>query len=273
MIHMWWLKRKGVAMKRLACFFLLVYLFTWTFWGLSLLESTDIIVLPFPREYFGIVGGFGPSVMGLYFLIRYRKRSFKSIIGETFKLKTDGKNIFVIFALMPSILGMSYLITRFVFGIEYTLEWFNQPAFIPIVFLYILFLGGPLGEEIGWRGYALPKLMKRYSPFIASLILGLVWAFWHLPAFFIAGSSQEGISFPLYIINTIVLTLIITILYLRTKQISSALYFHTSANFALGIFYIIDEPMALLFIGIGMVGSLGYLLYRERETMFSRRTM
>ena len=84
-------------MKRLVCFFLLAYLFTWTFWGISLLESKDIIALPFPREYFGMVGGFGPSVVGLYFLIRYRKRSFKCIMAETFKVKTGWKNIFIIF--------------------------------------------------------------------------------------------------------------------------------------------------------------------------------
>lgn len=259
-------------MKRpVLTFFIFAYLFTWSFWGLSLLDARGVITLPFPGEVLGIVGAFGPSLVGIILLVRLRDRHFSSIIRETFVYRSDWRTAFLTFALMPAILGGSYLITRFIFGVSYTLEWFETPLLIPVVYLYILFLGGPLGEEIGWRGFALPELMKRHTPFVASLILGFVWTFWHLPAFFIPGSAQEGVSFPLYIVNTMVLTMIITVIHLRMKRISGALYFHASANFALGIFYIIDAPLALLFIGIGMLGTLGTLLYRERRRMFQSR--
>ncbi len=218
-----------------------------------------------------MIGTFGPSIVGLVFLIKYEKRRFLSIIKETFLLKgTWPWKLFAIL-LMPAILGFSYLITRFVFGIDYQLEWFAQPLSIPIVYLYIFFLGGPLGEEIGWRGYALKQMLKRWSPFIASLILGLVWTFWHIPAFFIEGSAQQGISFYLYTVNTLILTMFITILFIKTKQrIASAVYFHTSSNFALGIFYIIDEPLALIFIGVLMISTLIYLLIKYKEDFFSK---
>ncbi|MFP4078645.1 MAG: CPBP family intramembrane glutamic endopeptidase [Candidatus Izemoplasmataceae bacterium] len=235
-----------------------------------MLDGRGVIALPFPGELLGIIGAFGPSAVGLWFLVRHMKRSFKSVIKETFFYRGDIRTAFLTFALMPGILGISYLITRFLFGVEYALEWFEAPWMIPVVFLYILFLGGPLGEEIGWRGYALPGLLRKYNPFVASLILGLVWTFWHVPAFFIPDSAQEGISFPLYLVNTMILTMILTVLYLRTKRISSALYFHTSANFALGIFYIIDQTSALVFIGIFMVLTLLTLLYKERARMFKR---
>ena len=53
----------------------------------------------------------------------------------------------------------------------------------PMAFLLTFFLGGPLGEEPGWRGFALPRLQERHGPLAGSLILGAVWAAWHLPLF------------------------------------------------------------------------------------------
>lgn len=257
--------------KRIIRFFVFAYLFTWFFWGFSLLDSKAVITSPIPREFLGIIGTFGPSIIGLIFLIKYDQRRFGTIIKETFVLK--GKWSWKLFSLflMPMILGFSYLVTRYAFGITYTLEWFEKPLFIPVVYVYILFLGGPLGEEIGWRGYALKNMLKQWTPFTASLILGIVWTCWHIPAFFIEGSAQQGISFYLYVANTLILTMFITILFIKTRfQISSALYFHASANFALGIFYIIDEPLALTFIGMLMISTLAYLLIRYRHIFFTK---
>ena len=56
---------------------------------------------------------------------------------------------------------------------------------------------GQAGEEIGWRGYALPRMAERIGLPRASLLLGGIWAVWHLPLFFIAGTTTTGQSFPL----------------------------------------------------------------------------
>ncbi|MEO8354773.1 MAG: type II CAAX endopeptidase family protein [Chloroflexota bacterium] len=72
---------------------------------------------------------------------------------------------------------------------------------------------GPMGEEFGWRGLALPLLQRRFAPFWASLILGVVWAVWHAPAFFMSGTPQSGWSIGPFFIGLIAITVILTPLF------------------------------------------------------------
>jgi hypothetical protein len=74
---------------------------------------------------------------------------------------------------------------------------------------------GPLGEELGWRGFALPRMLKRWPPMTASLILGLIWGFWHLPAFFIAGLPQIRLALPALLLGTLAVSVIDTWIFLR----------------------------------------------------------
>jgi membrane protease YdiL (CAAX protease family) len=71
----------------------------------------------------------------------------------------------------------------------------STPALLLPLLLNLL-VAGPLGEELGWRGYALPRLLKRFSPFKASFVLGLLWGVWHLPAFFLSAMVQARLSLP-----------------------------------------------------------------------------
>jgi membrane protease YdiL (CAAX protease family) len=56
---------------------------------------------------------------------------------------------------------------------------------------------GPIAEELGWRGFALPRLQSKYNALISSLILGVIWTFWHIPFFFTTGATQMSIPFPI----------------------------------------------------------------------------
>jgi membrane protease YdiL (CAAX protease family) len=72
---------------------------------------------------------------------------------------------------------------------------------------------GPMGEEFGWRGLALPLLQRRFAPFWASLILGVVWAVWHAPAFLMSGTPQSAWSFGPFFLGLIAITVIMTPLF------------------------------------------------------------
>jgi len=72
---------------------------------------------------------------------------------------------------------------------------------------------GPMGEEFGWRGLALPLLQRRFTPFWASIILGVVWAVWHAPAFVMSGTPQSAWSFGPFFLGLIAITVILTPLF------------------------------------------------------------
>jgi membrane protease YdiL (CAAX protease family) len=78
---------------------------------------------------------------------------------------------------------------------------------------------GPLGEELGWRGYALPRLLQKWNALSASLLLGFVWTLWHVPAFFLDGIMGQSFSgFLWWALDTFALTIVITWLYLRANR-------------------------------------------------------
>ena len=72
---------------------------------------------------------------------------------------------------------------------------------------------GPMGEEFGWRGLALPLLQRRFSPFWASLILGIIWAVWHAPAFVMSGTPQSAWSFGPFFLGLMAVAVIMTPLF------------------------------------------------------------
>lgn len=90
---------------------------------------------------------------------------------------------------------------------------------------------GPI-EEFGWRGLALPLLQRRFAPFWAGLILGGIWAAWHIPAFLLSGTPQSSWSFAPYFIGVVTISVILTPLFnaARGSLLISALYHFQMMN-------------------------------------------
>jgi membrane protease YdiL (CAAX protease family) len=78
--------------------------------------------------------------------------------------------------------------------------------------LLLVAIKGPI-EEFGWRGLALPLLQRKFAPMWAALILGIVWGFWHLPAFLLSGTQQSAWSFTPFFAGTVAISLIVTALF------------------------------------------------------------
>lgn len=104
-----------------------------------------------------------------------------------------------------------------------------------LVFAATLLYGGPLGEEIGWRGWAVPTLQRRFSPLLTSLFVGLLWGFWHLPLHLRGvydASMGDGLAgFALRIASSCLLAVVFTWLYNRSRGgLLVVVLLHTSVN-------------------------------------------
>jgi membrane protease YdiL (CAAX protease family) len=138
-----------------------------------------------------------------------------------------------------------------------------------VSFAHNLLLGGSLGEEIGWRGFLLPQLLKKNSPLMASLLLGFVWALWHLPIDLYAGYGFGGLAaIVARVLTTLPLAILFTWFYLKSSgNLLVAFFLHTSMNVLPDLgFSQYEDSMILfvIFIGIAdlLVSAFGQVIRR-----------
>ena len=77
---------------------------------------------------------------------------------------------------------------------------------------------GPWGEETGWRGFALPRLLTRFSPLTAAVILGAIWGIWHTPAFFLSGLYQSTYNYSEFIVAAVGETIFATWIFVNANR-------------------------------------------------------
>ena len=107
-------------------------------------------------------------------------------------------------------------------------SWANGPDLAHSAVLFLIFLllplAAPLGEEIGWRGVALPHLLTRHSPLTASLILGVIWSIWHLPG--VLAHPELRVPVP-FLLSVVPLAVVFTWLFLNSGgSLFVAVLFH-----------------------------------------------
>jgi membrane protease YdiL (CAAX protease family) len=114
------------------------------------------------------------------------------------------------------------------------------------------------GEEIGWRGYALPSLMQRFNPLTSSLLLGVIWALFHIPIYI--HRPAFGLMTALMILSS---SIILTWMFIATKKILPGTLFHATLNTWTQVFFSGSEGMLLLSGAIFIMLILaGYLVGR-----------
>jgi membrane protease YdiL (CAAX protease family) len=108
----------------------------------------------------------------------------------------------------------------------------------PVFFLVVMILDGPLLEEPGWRGFALPRLQDRWGPLVGTVILGILWASWHAPQYLTStfsaangGLSVSGVS--VFLIGAVSFSVIITWVFNHTRgSLLLAILIHTVINYS-----------------------------------------
>ncbi len=193
---------RSVDTRSTTRFFVLTFAWTWGFQVPALLAKVGALPGPF-EKYMGLtgLGLFGPFVAALIAaadearsLGRTRGEGIRALLRPLTSFRV-GWLWYVVALLLPGALltiGMALLsLARLGMGSPNALPWFyppREPARIVALFLI------PVLEEVGWRGFALPRLMHRFGPVRGTTALGVLWATWHIPMFLMVGLPAGTIA-------------------------------------------------------------------------------
>ncbi|MBP2681921.1 MAG: amino terminal protease family protein, partial [Candidatus Krumholzibacteriota bacterium] len=167
--------------------------------------------------------------------------------------KPEGRWVLLSVVFFPGLFVLAWLlVSARGGGLEISTLHGGAPRFIWIVlvsFLHIFLLGGPLGEEIGWRGFLLPVLLEKKGALTASLILAVVWGLWHLPIDLYAGFVVKGPgAVAVRIVWTLPITILFTWIFLKARgSLLVAVFLHAS---------------------IGMLSEIGFSNYSSSLVVF-----
>jgi uncharacterized protein len=238
---------------QLLVFFVIAFLIAWLVWLLVITSSKGLSGIRFP-EHFIWVGGIAP--IGAATLVEW------------------------IFKGKP---GVRQLYSRFILR-EVPFSWYCVALGLPvcIALAQILMTGGSvtLGtiglailtlikgllyapvvafEEVGWRGFALPRLQIRYTALISSLVLGLIWAIWHLPLFWLGSFDYSKMSLGWWTLEVMAVSIILTWLFNNGRgSLWMPCLFHATTNMSYAtLTHIQGNPTASL---VGCVISVGIVL-------------
>ena len=255
-------------------FFLITFIWSWILWTPLVLGSLKIIplsgnlisILTFPAI---VLGAFGPLAGALFVLHQEKgKGSTRKYLKGFLDFKLGWK---------------VYVIPILIFGGSTFIAWFlpellgeeRLSMLLPSIWIYIpcllfmIFLGGGQ-EEFGWRGYALPVLENKFGIWFANIVLGIIWAFWHMPLWFITGTSQTYMNFGGFFLLMVGYSFILS----WTKKISgnkpfSGLYVHGLANSFIAIMPTLtmqkNMPQTRYWIWVTLTLFIGIIITALRE--------
>ena len=252
-----------IGTAQLLLFLLLVFGLAWSIFALFIF-ATDWVV-----STFGELSGSHP----LFILAVYAPAiSALMLVGMHAGLAGTGRFLSRLFLWRASFWWYAFLILGFptisfagaaLKGNAMSAPLFAESlgALLPSIgFMMIL---GPM-EEIGWRGFALPILQRRFVPFWAGLILGVIWAVWHLPAFLLSGTPQAAWGFMPFFAGSVACSVILTAFFNDARgSILLAMLFHFEMNNPLW-------PDAQPFDMYVYVAAAVLIVWLNRRALFSR---
>jgi membrane protease YdiL (CAAX protease family) len=135
---------------------------------------------------------------------------------------------------------------------------------IPLLLVTIVytFFSGPIAEEAGWRGFALPRMLKKQSATTTTLLQGVIWIFWHVPLIIVPASSQSTAFWPVYAILILLVNIILNWLYINSKgSLAVTILAHFSFNFSsVLILSLLSLVPYMIFSIVGSILGVLYLL-------------
>lgn len=213
-------------------YFILVCVLTWTFYYLARgIQNTAVRIIVFD------LGVFTPGILALVLTAWQRRGTgLRELTARLFRVDVPVRWYVFAVTYMAAAKLITAVVLRGLYG-----QWppfGSEPWYlIAVATIVSTVIGGQAGEELGWRGYALPRLASRLGLRNASLIIGVVWAVWHLPLFFwFPEADTYGQSFPTYAIGVMAISVAMTWLYVHTNgSLFLTMLMHSAINQSVGI--------------------------------------
>lgn len=219
----------------LIAFFVATYAVTWTAWitAWALSRGSEVPRYPGPGlpTLLFYLGVFAPGLIAVALTARDEGRSgVRALLSRLVQWNAGFRWYAFALTYMAAIKLTAASIYRVLTG-----AWprfGDEPFYLMVAaILATMLVFGQAGEEVGWRGYALPRLAERFGFGGGSVVLGMIWGSWHLPLFFIPGIETTGQSFTVYLLGVIALSVAITWLYVHTNgSLLLTMLMHSAIN-------------------------------------------
>jgi membrane protease YdiL (CAAX protease family) len=265
---------QGCKRSGLGAYFVLTYAISWLAWGAMVIfqlpgGSVDPTrpAPPLGGLLLIALGGFAPSIAGVFMTWRTGGRAgLRGLWRRCTQFKLGRWPYLVIF-LVPLLLSGARIAVQLLRGRALVLPAPLAQPLLLVGFTVQIFLFGPLSEELGWRGFALDRLLARWGSLRASLVLGIIHGLWHLPLFFVPGTIQQLWGDPLtnwglFALGTIGGAIVFTWLHQASGgSVWAAILYHMTSNYAVSLVWMsfdggIVDRLVVALASIGLAAGL-----------------
>lgn len=255
---------------KLGLFAFIAFGWAWLFWIPEALIAQGVWAAPAPIQQLlegPNPGAWGPLIAALLVTWRYQGLAgLKVLLKRGVAVRLGCFWYLVILLVFPLLMGGSLLLSTLTGTPLPDFPALEQPVSLPIALVFIFFLGGPLQEEFGWRGYAFEHFNQRYPALTAAILAGLMWGVWHLPLFFMP-RQEYYYNRPVWglLLTTTLVGILLAWIYVNTrKSVFAAMLGHTLFNWSTYVFPVlaVDQAAQILFglyflVVIGVVALYG----------------
>ena len=217
----------------------------------SIMASTVGYMLE--NEGFAMLALFSPSITAIILTALLSGRGgLRDLLVKQLVRPVAWRWVLVAAFLIPTVAALAIYLHS-LFGGPQLVFSFGIPQAIFIVLI-------SFGEEFGWRAFALPRLQTKHSALTASLVLGLIWGFWHFPpSYLLNTATPSGMPFGVFMIWVVTATILITWVYNNSKSVLMAIVMHSTANAAFGFLPLLPEwvgQMTTFWVFLGLLALI-----------------
>lgn len=234
---------------QLFAFFTAAFVASWTVGGVGIVLLGDLGL---------VLGVLVPAAVAAVFTWK-ESGTLRPLWSQVVRWRVGAPWYAAALGLPVALIAVALLVSSWITGEGAAEDRITGVAVPLYLLLFVLVIGGP--EEPAWRGYALPRLQERFDALTASIVMGGVWALWHLPLWFLPGTPQSGSPFVWFAVMSLGLCVIYTWMYNGTGgSVVVVMVFHAAWNLALS--WLPTDAWAVLaalvvLVAVGLAVALG----------------